>query len=345
MAWRLAKSLETLRSQINAAFPNRSKTEDGTIGDAAHQAEKSEHNPDKSGVVRAMDITHDPAHGVDTYKLAEWLRTHPDPRILYVISNGRIWSSQVSPYKWRAYNGSNKHDRHVHVSVVADPKLYDDMRSWNIGQDIEGQDPVVPDTPATPAEKPTLKQGDRGPAVVELQRLLPPDGIFGPMTAAAVKAFQSANGLEPDGVVGPATWTKLTAATAPTPPPTDEKVFHGITATVFGGASDVNRSAYTNKLLNDTDLYVALPYRFRDAVRPKVKVTNPKTGVSAIAPIEDVGPWNTSDPYWLDGARPQAESGTDRTGRKTNLAGIDLSPALAKRLGISGKGVVDWSFA
>jgi Putative peptidoglycan binding domain len=343
MTWRLAKSLETLRSQVNAAFPNRNKADDGTIGDDRHAATKSEHNPDKNGVVRAMDITHDPAHGVDTYALAEWLRTKRDPRILYVISNGRIWSSQVSPYKWRAYNGSNKHDRHVHVSVVADSKLYDDTRTWDIGEGIEGQDPVVPDMPDT--GRPTLEQGDSGPAVAELQRLLPVDGIFGTATKAAVRAFQQANGLIVDGIVGPATWAKLTSAAPSTHPTTDEKVFRGITATVFGGASDVNRSAYTNKILNDTDLYVALPYRFRDAVRPKVKVTNPSTGVSAVAPVEDVGPWNTSDPYWLDGARPQAESGTDRTGRKTNRAGIDLSPALAKRLGISGKGVVDWSFA
>ena len=34
MGWRLAKSLEGLRAQINAAAPNRSKIADGAIGDA-----------------------------------------------------------------------------------------------------------------------------------------------------------------------------------------------------------------------------------------------------------------------------------------------------------------------
>jgi N-acetylmuramoyl-L-alanine amidase len=117
-----------------------------------------------------------------------------------------------------------------------------------------------------------------------------------------------------------------------------------ITATVFGGASDYNVSAYDeNKVLNDTDLYVALPDRF-EGERPQVRVYNWVTGISAIASIEDVGPWNTDDPYWTTGERPQAESGIDEDGDVTNKAGIDLSPALAQALGIDGMGTVDWEF-
>jgi N-acetylmuramoyl-L-alanine amidase len=117
-----------------------------------------------------------------------------------------------------------------------------------------------------------------------------------------------------------------------------------ITATVFGGESDYNTSAYDpNKVLNDTDFYVALPDRI-EGERPQVRVYNWVTGTSAIASIEDVGPWNTDDPYWSTGERPQAESGTDMSGRETNGAGIDLSPALANALGIDGMGTVDWEF-
>jgi hypothetical protein len=117
-----------------------------------------------------------------------------------------------------------------------------------------------------------------------------------------------------------------------------------IKASVFGGESDYNVSAYDEeKVLNDTDLYIALPDRF-EGERPMVMVRNRETDLSAIAAIEDVGPWNIDDPYWIKGTRPQAETGTDMTGRTTNGAGIDLSPALAKALGIDGMGMVDWQF-
>jgi hypothetical protein len=117
-----------------------------------------------------------------------------------------------------------------------------------------------------------------------------------------------------------------------------------IIATVFGGESDYNTSAYDpNKVLNDTDLYIALPDRF-EGERPLVRVYNRETGTSETAEIWDVGPWNTDDPYWDKGTRPQAESGTDMQGETTNGAGIDLSPALARRLTIDGMGKVDWEF-
>jgi hypothetical protein len=131
MAWRLAKSLETLRSQVNAKWPNRDKSSDGTIGDASHQATNSDHNPNSAGVVTAMDITHDPAHGLDARKLAEALVASRDPRIKYIISNAQIVSSQVSPWQWRPYTGANAHRAHVHISVSGD---YDDTRSWNLGE-------------------------------------------------------------------------------------------------------------------------------------------------------------------------------------------------------------------
>lgn len=67
---------------------------------------------------------------------------------------------------------------------------------------------------------PMLSMGASGPAVTALQRQLnllgfdcgAADGVFGPKTAAAVKAFQSSHGLVPDGIVGPKTRGALTIA-------------------------------------------------------------------------------------------------------------------------------------
>ena len=81
MSFRTAESLLKFRSQIDAMAPGRDKSNDGTIGDTSHQARPSDHNPNKDGVVTAMDITHDPRHGVDAGELAEILRLSKDPRI------------------------------------------------------------------------------------------------------------------------------------------------------------------------------------------------------------------------------------------------------------------------
>ena len=60
-----------------------------------------------------------------------------------------------------------------------------------------------------------LKIGSRGKQVKDLQDFLGTDvdGIFGKGTEAAVKKWQSENGLVADGIVGPATWDAMGIAT------------------------------------------------------------------------------------------------------------------------------------
>lgn len=63
----------------------------------------------------------------------------------------------------------------------------------------------------------TIRAGDQSPDVEEVQRILieggyytgPIDGVYGPDTEAAVRAYQTAHGLEVDGVVGPHTWGNM----------------------------------------------------------------------------------------------------------------------------------------
>lgn len=208
MTWRLAKSLETLRSQVNALYPSRSKDSDGSIGDVSHSARTSDHNPNDAGVVCAIDITHDPKSGCDSYALAEVLRASRDPRIKYIISNRKICSSDTQPWAWRKYTGKNPHDHHVHVSVKSPGKFYDDTAPWNLTAQ-----PMPAPVATAPAPPKTLRAGDTGPAVADLQVALKvkPDGVFGADTLTAVKAFQKAHKLVADGVVGPQTWAALKA--------------------------------------------------------------------------------------------------------------------------------------
>ena len=79
----------------------------------------------------------------------------------------------------------------------------------------QGTTPAKPPKPSTgkrPYPGRELKRGEpAGPDVLYLQNKLGvnPTGPFGPMTHAAVVAFQRKHKLLADGIVGPLTWSKL----------------------------------------------------------------------------------------------------------------------------------------
>lgn len=212
MSWRVAKSISVLLEEVNQAAPNRSKTSDGTIGDADHQTRTSDHNPwvppPNGGVVTAVDITHDPKNGCDAHRhLAEHLRglgLDGDRRVKYVISNRRIASSRQN-WAWRKYTGSNPHTNHIHLSVSS--TYYDDTNPWGISSGQSEEDDVF-----------VVKYGDEGPRVERVQKILQAagekigynnllqahgiDGHYGDETRNGVNRFARMAGLKEEGNVG-----------------------------------------------------------------------------------------------------------------------------------------------
>ena len=151
---RIAKTLDVLRNEINTLAPKRSKGSDGWIGDAAHQSRNSDHNPwvkdGGVGIVTALDVTHDPAHGCDAGLLAEKLRSSKDARIKYIIWNRKIASyaaiADAAAWEWRSYGGSNPHNQHFHLSVKSDKECYDSDSAWLVPKAND----ELPTTPPTP---------------------------------------------------------------------------------------------------------------------------------------------------------------------------------------------------
>ena len=143
-AWRLCRGLVRLRAEINHEYPGRSIISDGSIGDASHSSRLSDHNPDKLGVVYAIDVTQDdpfktPTPNDDVAEaLAEWLRKSRDPRIKYVIWRGRMFSSYSTrtrkAWEWGEYHGPNGHFHHVHISLNAG--IGDEDRGWGFTRPV-----------------------------------------------------------------------------------------------------------------------------------------------------------------------------------------------------------------
>ena len=161
--------------------------------------------------------------------------------VMYVIFNGRIWSSYRAGDGWRAYSGGESHADHIHISLSWSGAAK--RTSWWTGKAV-GPDygPCVqvqgnpappwsgpratpcptPVDPMTLTGTPLLGRDATGAYVTQLQRLLavtPVTGFFGPITEAALTAFQKSNGLSATATTTPATWRALRGQSASAPPP------------------------------------------------------------------------------------------------------------------------------
>lgn len=152
--YEIADSLLALRSQLDVAYPKRSRKSDGMIGDASHQSRDSDHNPwwvhKGQAYVTAADFTDD-ASAMSCFWLANQLRLSRDHRIKYVIWNKQIMSGAKGPDPWklRPYSGSNPHTKHLHLSVLPEPQSLTSSR-WSLGPGLVPS--TAKEVDVTPAE-------------------------------------------------------------------------------------------------------------------------------------------------------------------------------------------------
>jgi hypothetical protein len=235
---KLVEAGVTLRDQINKRWPKRSKRSDGWIGDAAHQARKSDHNPDRWGWVHAIDVDHNmgpagPARqGGDAQRLADQLiqlaREGKDMgRLKYVIYNNKIASGTYKNQFWTWRPGNWGHTRHIHISFNSVAK--NNGQQFNLPIFKESNEPAkpTPPKPAPPKPKPVpkfpgqdkLAFKKRNESVRRLQRELiakgyaipaGATGFYGVQTEAAVKRLYKDMGKLSNGKsFGLAAWKYL----------------------------------------------------------------------------------------------------------------------------------------
>jgi hypothetical protein len=151
-SWILVPCLVSLRTEFNRLAPARDRTSDGSIGDAAHRQEASDHNPDETGrtpysdadrinEVHAIDVDDDLRKpGWNMTKCVEIIvrrhRAGQDDRLQNLIYNRRIWSRS---WGWtaRAYTGASAHTEHAHFSSRYTTAQERDTRPWGL---LESED-------------------------------------------------------------------------------------------------------------------------------------------------------------------------------------------------------------
>lgn len=161
MSYTIPPSLKAIIADANRVAPNRSRASDGTIGDLAHQAQgsSSDHNPDARGIVHAVDVTNDPANGMDTWHWGQIVASRMiagfETRVEYLVSNDGqkdvIFHPSVHGNRW-VQNGSSpkqEHRNHLHTSIKYLVSAENDISPYFVDSSIP---PPVP-TPPTPTEE------------------------------------------------------------------------------------------------------------------------------------------------------------------------------------------------
>jgi hypothetical protein len=135
--------LHAIIDDANRVAPGRNKATDGILPDARHLAQgvASDHNPDARGICHAVDVTNDPAHGMNTWAwgqiIADRIKSGAETRVKYVVSNNGtvdvIFNPSISMV-WRQ-NGSPKqeHRSHLHTSILSTPEAENSTAPYFVG--------------------------------------------------------------------------------------------------------------------------------------------------------------------------------------------------------------------
>lgn len=111
----LAPNLARRQAMIHDVYPTITIY---GIGDTAHQAEASDHNPDARGIWHAIDIMTltDAAHAGAAAHILAWLLS--DVTDLQYVIHDRIIYGRDEANGWHGspYTGSDPHTNHIHVS-------------------------------------------------------------------------------------------------------------------------------------------------------------------------------------------------------------------------------------
>lgn len=117
--------------------------------------------------------------------------SYPDP----INLRGRPMPSPWTPSLGKTCPGSTRIKQIVNIVLPA----------------AAGERPSTGDGDGDGEDRPTLQLGSTGRVVRRVQEFfkIPEDGDFGPVTDAAVKAFQLGQGLTTDGIIGDITWGRI----------------------------------------------------------------------------------------------------------------------------------------
>src|SRR3954466_5324251 len=146
-SWILIPCLKCLFAEFDRIAPSRDHASDGSIGNAAHEREVSDHNADEVGKVPIHDADHvNEVHAIDVdnnlnesdltmEKVVQFLlgrcRSGAEKRLRYIIYNRRIWSAN-SGWSQKAYTGPSAHIEHAHFSASYESALEASTASWHL---------------------------------------------------------------------------------------------------------------------------------------------------------------------------------------------------------------------